>query len=431
MKLFEYQHIDDDGMLCVHNTRLTELASTYGTPCMVMSEETIRQTIREFKRSMSSTARFDGRVIYASKAFICKAMIELIQEEGIFQDSVSLGELHTVVSVHGTLEHVYYHGNNKEAHELLYALEHNIHTIVVDHVQELELLIELAQKHNYCPRILIRIDPGVKASTHKYISTAGNSSKFGISILSEDIIAMEKLLTSPHIQFAGIHYHIGSQIQNAEAFEAAFRTTLEFLEHRPYANQIEEIDMGGGFPVYYTKEDIVLPPAVFVEQIMQTAETYVNASSLTNLRILSIEPGRSIVGNAGFTLYRLNQIKHTPLGVSYAFIDGGMGDNMRPALYEAVYEVDTFPKRTKGSITGTFELAGKYCETGDIIGHDIQISNAEYGDFVVMQSTAAYTYMLSTNYNSHPKIPVLFVSEKGHRPVLRRQTFEELMMLDV
>lgn len=372
------------------------------------------------------SSQFETEVLYASKAFCVKEMLRLLKNKGMSLDVVSFGELATAKSVDFPMNKIYFHGNNKTITELEYALENNVGTIVVDNLMELELLNELSKKHNKIANILIRLNVGVEAHTHKFIVTAHVDSKFGVLYNSDDYKKMLELINnSSNINFKGFHSHIGSQIFDLNAFTAALEKLLVICKEfrKPLT-----LNIGGGFGVKYTEEDKPISFDVVSKTLISTCEDTLNKMNV-KLEKLCIEPGRSIVAEAGYTLYTIGFTKKTP-NKQYYFIDGGMTDNIRPALYQAKYACDIVGKENelKNQIV---TIAGKCCESGDLIIEDVALPEASSGDLLITYTTGAYGYSMSSNYNKALTPAVVFVNNGESRIVCKRQTIEELIEREI
>ncbi len=339
-------------------------------------------------------------MIYASKAFLTLSMCRLIKEEGLSLDVVSGGELYTAMQADFPAEKIYFHGNNKTVDELIMALNYGVRRIVIDNENEIEILEYLCSELDKSIEVLIRLNPGIEAHTHEYIQTANNDSKFGISIHSDHICSVINRLTDSYfIDLKGFHYHIGSQILDAESFTKAIDTMMDFLDHTrtECSYTALELNLGGGFGIYYSEADTPLDVGGMMKQIFNTVLSKSKALKFPLPKLL-IEPGRAIVGNAGTTLYKVGGIKETYGGRTFVFVDGGMADNPRTALYDSVYEAAIANKMTL-DISTKYTVAGKCCESGDILIREIHLPSAERDDILAIASTGAYNYSMASNYN--------------------------------
>lgn len=409
----------------ISNVDVKDLKAKYNTPLYIYDEAHLTNNIDLYMNNFKSN-QFATEVLYASKAFCVKEMLRLLKNKGMSLDVVSFGELATAKSVDFPMNKIYFHGNNKTINELEYALENNVGTIVVDNLMELELLNELSKKHNKVTNILIRLNVGVEAHTHKFIVTAHVDSKFGVLYNSDDYKKMLDLINaSSNINFKGFHSHIGSQIFDLNAFTAALEKLLVICKE---FNKPLTLNIGGGFGVKYTEEDKPISFDIVSKTLISTCEDTLNKMNV-KLEKLCIEPGRSIVAEAGYTLYTIGFTKKTP-NKQYYFIDGGMTDNIRPALYQAKYACDIVGKENelKNQIV---TIAGKCCESGDLIIEDVALPLATTGDLLITYTTGAYGYSMSSNYNKALTPAVVFVNNGESRIVCKRQTVEELIEREI
>ncbi len=425
--------INAKGNLEIGGCDTVELAKQFGTPLFVMDEEQIRNNCRQYVNALKKHYP-KGMVLFAGKAFLTLAMTRLVHEEEMGLDVVSGGELFTAVNAGFPVERIYYHGNNKSTRELVDAIKSGVGRIVVDSIPELEEIKELsAQFAEGKVSVLLRLKPGVEAHTHEYISTGQEDSKFGFGLADDSAMeAVESCLkASDLIDLRGFHCHIGSMIFQLEPFSVATRVMVEFMDRvRDKTGFVaEELDMGGGLGIRHKQEDD--PPSIerFVENIALTLKSACQKQDFP-LPELMLEPGRSITGEAGATLYTVGVIKDIPGIRRYVSVDGGMMDNIRPALYSAKYEAAICNKigQESGELV---TLAGKACESGDILIRDIYLPPLESGDIVAVFSTGAYCYSMSSNYNRNPRPAVVFVRNGEPRIVVRRESYEDLIALDV
>ena len=406
----------------ISDVEVKYLKEKYNTPLYVFDEAKIENNIDLYLNNLKSN-QFETEVIYASKAFNVKEMVRLISRKGASLDCVSLGELYTAVKAGFNPKNIYFHGNNKQPEELEFALNNNIGTIVVDNLDELKLLDKIANKD---VRIMIRMNVGVDAHTHKFIVTAHVDSKFGIIYNSADYKEMMNIVSkSRHIKFVGFHCHIGSQIFDLESFRAALKKLIGYLKD---FDQVLELNLGGGYGVNYTKEDKRISLDVVSKTLINTCEEELKKENV-KIKKLAIEPGRSIVGEAGYTIYTIGFTKKTP-NKEYYFIDGGMTDNIRPALYQAKYDavIDGKEDLEKNHVV---TIAGKCCESGDLIIENIALPEAKAGDLLVTFTTGAYGYSMSSNYNKALTPAVVFVNNGKDKLVVRRMSLEELIEREI
>jgi len=420
-----------NNQLYVENLSATSLAEKYGTPLYVLSESSIRENCRAIKRDFMDKYD-DVHAAYASKALLTSAVVKIIEQEAFHLDVVSGGELFIANRVGFPMSKVLFHGNNKSDEELAMALDYGVGRIIVDNVGELERLSKMAELQGKIVSILFRITPGIKPGTHDYIATGQKDSKFGIA-LDEKIIfpAIEYAINSRSINFLGFHFHIGSQLFDVETHVAATEVAISLIKavKERFEYTIEELNTGGGYGIHYTADDMPIPAAVFTDAIMTTLIKRCELEGLKRPRVF-IEPGRSIVGEAGITLYRVGSIKEIPGIRTYVALDGGMTDNIRPALYQAKYEA-TVANKASDEKNETVTLCGKCCESGDILINNIPIQSIETGDLVAVFSTGAYTYAMASHYNKHPNPAVVLVNDNTSFEIVKRETYEDLMSHDI
>lgn len=425
MRLEQYQQINT-GHLEHSGHNYETLAQTYGTPLYIFDETSFRDRVQSYKQAVSNDY-FETEVLFASKALLTKAIARLIAELGIGQDVVSAGEIYTGVQNGVPADKMYFHGNNKLDSELEYALGQGVGTIVVDNRMEIQRVNRIAAAKGKQQRVLLRLNPGIEAHTHEYIMTANNDSKFGENVHDEaidDVIV--QLVSASNLKFVGFHSHIGSQIFEAESFLQAATALLEFaakvqMEHRI---QIQEMNFGGGFGVYYTEEDQPFNVTEFLPEFME--HVHIESQRLMlKLNKVSIEPGRSLVNASGSTLYRVGDLKTTVGGKNFLFVDGSMNDNIRPALYQAKYEA-ILTEKAEGQVDTTYTVAGKACESGDVIIDEIKLPKADTGDLLLVNGTGAYNYTMASNYNRLSKPAMIHIYNEEHYLTVRRETFEDM-----
>ncbi len=424
--------VNEQGHLTVGGMDTVELAKGYGTPLYIMDEGLIREHCRSFRESMDKYYGGQGLVCYASKAFCCKAMCRIMLEEGLGLDVVSEGELYTALSVGFPPEKLCFHGNNKTDHELSYALENGVGRIIVDNIYELERLDRLAEKTGRTANIMYRIKPGIDAHTHNFIMTGQIDSKFGFALeTGEAYEAVKKAIECSHINLVGLHCHIGSQIFDIDPFVKAAEVMLTFIAKikDELGFEVKELNLGGGFGIRYTEEDAPVGYDKYMEKVSEKVKE-VCAEKNVKLPFILIEPGRSIAAPAGITLYTVGGRKEIPNIRTYVSVDGGMGDNPRYALYQSKYDVEVANKANLPK-TETVTVAGKCCETGDLIGEGMPIQPVEPGDILAVLATGAYNYSMSSNYNRIPKPPVVMIRDGKSRVVVKRETFEDIVRNDI
>ncbi len=424
--------MNEKGHLAVGDIDTVELAKQYGTPLYVMDEDLIRKACRRFKKSIDSYYGGEGLVCYASKAFCCKAVCRIMKEEGIGLDVVSGGELFTAASVDFPMENVCFHGNNKTDEELALAVEKKVGRIVVDNIFELERLNKIAEKSGVTANIMYRIKPGIDAHTHNFVKTGQIDSKFGFALeTGEAFEAVKKAISLKNINLAGLHCHIGSQIFDIDPFVHAAEVMLGFISQikDELGFEIKQLNLGGGFGIKYTDSDNPVPFEKYMENVSVKVKEVCKEKNIA-LPFILIEPGRSIAAPAGLTLYTVGGIKEIPNIRTYVSIDGGMCDNPRYALYKSEYDIEV-ANRAGEPKTESITLAGKCCESGDLIGENMPIQHVEVGDTVAVLATGAYNYSMSSNYNRIPKPAVVMVKDGESRIVVKRETMDDIVRNDV
>lgn len=430
MKLLGNMNIRDNE-LYIGEISCKYLAEEYDTPLFIIDEDDFRKKANKYLKNFSSK-NIETRVIYASKAMLNISMAKVIKEEDLFIDVVSGGELYTVLKANFPKDKIYFHGNNKLKKELELAIENNIGTIVIDNKDEIRRLKELLIGTNKKQKVLLRVNPGIDAHTHEYIKTTKLDSKFGESIFDENIYSIVKeILDCDNLVFEGFHCHIGSQIFEKESFFKESETMMEFTKkiNEKLNTKVNELNLGGGFGVYYTEEDNPFELEEFLKEFICKIEELDKKFEL-NLKRVDIEPGRSLISNSGSTLYRIGGIKETYGGKDYIFVDGGMTDNPRPALYQAKYEA-IITNKAEDDRTNYYTIAGKCCESGDILIENYLLPKAEENDLLLISSTGAYTYSMSSNYNRIEKPAMVFVNKDKVKLAVRRQTYEDIIREDV
>lgn len=407
------------------------LAEASGTPLLVYDEAKIEEQLAAATDNFKSE-KFETEVVYAAKAFSCKAIFEKVKEAGAGLDVVSGGELYCAQQAGVDMTTVYFHGNNKSEEELRMALEAGCGTIVLDNRMESELLIRLAAELKRPVDVLLRVNPGIEAHTHEYIRTSGSDCKFGISIKNATEIEelLRPVLDSEYVNFRGFHSHIGSQITETEGFEKALEIMIDFIIEMKEQRRVAAdcLSIGGGFGIKYTAVDKPIPLGEMAKILARACETLL-AEKGAALKKLLIEPGRSIVGEAGYALYRVGFSKDTD-SKHFLFVDGGMSDNIRPALYQAEYSCDIATRMGEPK-DKRFCVAGKNCESGDILIKEAMLPSAACeGDLLVIYAAGAYGYSMASNYNRAGRPEVVFVKDGKARRVLRRETYADQLRLE-
>lgn len=426
MKLFGSMEIKDE-QLYVGGISTVKLAEEYGTPLYVMDEQLIRDNCRRYYESFRAKEGIN-RVAYAGKAFLTIAMCQIIAEEGLCLDVVSGGELYTAYKANFPMEKIYFHGNNKTVEEIEMGIKLGVGRFVADNFYEIEKINEIAKKYNKMQKILLRITPGIEAHTHEYIKTGQIDSKFGFTLLENQTIkAVEKANSLSNIELMGFHCHIGSQIFDIQPYRDEVNIMMALIKDikEEVGYEIKELDLGGGFGIYYEEGDDPREVEEFCEAILEEANKKAEELNM-KLPILTIEPGRSIVGNAGMTLYTIGSIKEIPEVRKYVAVDGGMTDNIRPALYNAQYEC-AIANRINSSDKEKVTISGKCCESGDILLNNVEIPEAKSGDILAVLTTGAYGYSMSSNYNKIPRAAVVLAGDGKVKVICRRQSYEDLL----
>lgn len=429
MNLFGTQEIIGN-MLHIGGVSLKDLAEKYGTPLYVMDEKEIRNKAKIFREGFVHPI-IQTEVIYASKAFMTKAMARLIHEEGLSLDVVSGGELYTALSAGFPGEKIFFHGNNKSEEEIAFAIEKGVGTIIVDNRDEMDRILRKLETLDRVQSVILRVNPGIEAHTHEYISTTKNDSKFGVSLFSHETIdLLRDMDESERLDFKGLHCHIGSQIFEEESFEKAAKMMVKYMVRlRDEGINIKELNLGGGFGVQYVTEDSPMDYQVFLPGILEKIMSLSTEHKLIPPKIL-IEPGRALVANAGITIYKVGGTKKTFSGKNYVFVDGSMADHIRTALYDASYTAH-LAERMNEKAGLNYTITGKACESGDIIIKNISLPEPKTGDLMAVLSTGAYHYSMASNYNRLTKPAVVFVMNGQSRTVVKRETYEDLIRNDV
>jgi diaminopimelate decarboxylase len=418
----------DDGVLAVGGVSVRDLAATFQTPLYVLDEVDFRSRCRDFAEGFG-----DARIFYAGKAFLCKAVVRILAEEGLSLDVCTGGELAVALAAGMPPARIGLHGNNKSVAELARALDAGVGRIVLDSFQEIERLTALARERGVRPGVMVRVTVGVEAHTHEYIATAHEDQKFGFSLAGGAArAAVDKILGEDGLDLLGLHSHIGSQIFDTSAFEVAARRVLglQAAIRDGYGVELPELDLGGGFGIAYTSQDDPRTPAELAEEIGRIVKEDCDGLGLAVPR-LSFEPGRAIVGPAVFTLYEVGTVKDVDGIRTYVSVDGGMSDNIRTALYDASYSATVAGRvSTAGPLLA--RVVGKHCESGDIVVKDEFLpADVRPGDLLAVPGTGAYCRSMASNYNHLPRPPVVAVRDGQARLIVRRETEDDLLALDV
>ena len=421
----------EDGRLRVGGVDMVELAREMGTALYVMDEEHIRHQLREFQKWTTYHWR-DVETVYAAKAFMCKAMCRIVHEEGCMVLCASGGELAIALASGVPASRIQVHGNNKTLAEITEAIDARVDRIVVDSVLELERISAIASERGVTQAVLLRVTPGIKPDTHGYIQTGQEDSKFGFGL--NHGLAMEgakRACELPGIDFAGLHMHIGSQIFALQSYSKAIEVMVDFMRQvrEQTGHTVRDLDVGGGIGIKYGLADEPSTIEEFGKVVVDGIKAECERHGLPVPRIL-IEPGRAVVANAGITLYTVGVVKELPGIRTYVAVDGGMTDNIRPALYGARYECLVANKAGQPR-TEVVTIAGKHCETGDLIARDVHTQPVETDDIIAVCATGAYCHSMSSNYNKQVRPGVVFVRDGQARTVVSRETYDDLMRCDV
>lgn len=420
---------NDNGNLSIGGCDLTELAEKYGTPLYVLDEETIRAICRDYKKAFSKYEKV--RMMYASKALCTMGTSVLISSEGFGFDVVSGGEIYTLHKAGIDMSNVLFNGNNKSIDELNLALDLGVGRISVDNFLELSLLNELAKSKNLVANILLRITPGIECHTHEYIQTGHLDSKFGFDLTQIDEAIDLILNTYSNLKLHGLHAHIGSQIFETKVYHDEIEILIKELSRldEKFNLKLDEINIGGGLGVKYTEKDV--PPSTY-----EIADVIINSlnENIQKYEIepptVFLEPGRSVISTAGVTLYTLGSSKQVPQGKKYVAVDGGMADNIRPAMYEAEY-IAQIVNKPDFELSQNVTIAGRFCESGDILIKDINLPEIEEGDILCVFNTGAYNYSMASNYNRVQKPAMVLVNNSQSDIIVNRETLEDLISKDI
>ncbi|MDQ0149487.1 diaminopimelate decarboxylase [Eubacterium multiforme] len=430
MKLFGNMKTEEN-TLVIGGVKTTKLAEEFGTPLYVMDEELLRDNCRKYFTSFKCKER-GNKVAYAGKAFLTLAMCKLVEEEGLYLDVVSGGELYTAYKADFPLERVLFHGNNKTLEEINMGVKLGVGTFVVDNLFEIEQLNQISKKEGRIQNIYLRITPGIEAHTHEYIKTGQIDSKFGFAPVGDNIInAIKRAIKLENVNLCGLHCHIGSQIFEIAPYEDAAEIMIKLIKRikDKTGYLIKELDLGGGFGIYYSNEDKPKETEEYCNAILNKVDEVCKEINLEKPTLI-IEPGRSIAGNAGITLYTIGSIKNIPSIRKYVSVDGGMTDNIRPALYNARYEC-IVANRVIYDSNEKVTISGKCCESGDILLKAIKIPSVLSGDLLAVMSTGAYGYSMSNNYNKIPKAAVVMVNDGEIRIICKRESYDDIIKNEV
>lgn len=426
LKVNNANHLEIGGCDCV------ELVKNFGSPLYVMDEGLIRERCRIYKKAMDKYYGGNGLVLYASKAFCTMAMCKIMEQEGLGLDVVSGGELFTAIKAGFPMDRVYFHGNNKTPEEIELAIDSGIRRFVVDNKQELENINSIAGEKGRIANISFRIKPGIDAHTHDFIQTGQIDSKFGVALENGEALEIVSMASKlDNIKVVGVHCHIGSQIFELAPFELAARVMLNFIAEvkEKLGVEIEELNLGGGFGIKYVPEHNPVEYDSYIESVSKTVKSICEDKRI-KLPFIVMEPGRSIAASAGITLYTVGAVKDIKNVRKYVSVDGGMTDNPRYALYQSQYDA-VLANRPEAVKKDKVTIAGKCCESGDILIKDILMPEIEPGDILAVLATGAYNYSMSSNYNRIPKPPVVLARDGAARLIVKREDYSDIIRNDI
>ena len=432
MILHKHFDINEKGNLTIGGMDAVELAREFGTPAYILDENVIRANCREYLCAARREFGEDALPLYASKALCFTGIYKLAAEEGMGVDCVSGGELYTAAKAGFPAERIYFHGNNKTDRDISQAMDMGVGRFVVDNIEELCAVAAEAERRGIIQGILLRITPGIDPHTHKAVVTGNVDSKFGSAIVTGQAMEIVKLaLSKKSLDLVGLHCHIGSQIFDLEPFSDAADIMVRFIADikRECAKEIRELNLGGGFGVRYTEDDREISYSGAIADIAKIVRTFCEKNGIRMPRVI-LEPGRSLVAAAGATLYTVGSVKEIPSFRNYVSVDGGMPDNPRYALYQSQY---TALIANKASEPRDYRatIAGRCCESGDLLGENMALQKAERGDILAVLVTGAYNYSMASNYNRLPRPPVIMVRDGKARVAVRRETYEDIVRNDL
>ena len=426
--------VNEAGHLCFSGLDTVSLAEKHGTPLYLMDENKIRENCRTYVGAMRDAFGPDALPLYASKAASFKQMYRIVREEGMGTDIVSSGELYTAASVSFPLEKAYFHSNNKTDADIAYAIDEGVGYFVVDNVEELDAIDRIAGERSVKQKILLRLTPGIDPHTYEAVATGKVDSKFGSAIETGQAEQIAKYATElENIELCGFHCHVGSQVFDSDVFLRAGEIMLDFiaLMKRKYGFITRELDMGGGYGVRYTENDPTIDIAANIHLVAAHMNAYCEKLGIS-LPSVRMEPGRSIVANAGMTLYTAGTVKRIPGYKNYVSIDGGMTDNPRYALYKSAYTVCLANRMTSQAPTFKCTIAGRCCESGDLIQENVTLpADITRGDIIAVLTTGAYNYSMSSHYNRLPKPPIVMLKDGEDYIAVRRETPEDVCRNDI
>ncbi len=432
MILHSHLDVNEKGHLTIGGVDTVDLANEYGTPAYILDENVIRENCRTYRRAAEKYFGADALPLYASKALCFTGIYKIAAEEGMGVDCVSGGELYTAKAAGFPAEKIYFHGNNKTDRDIRDAMDMGVGTFVVDNHDELCAVSAEAQRCGITQRILLRITPGIDPHTHRAVVTGNVDSKFGNPIVTGQAMEIVKTaLATKGVRLVGLHCHIGSQIFDIEPFADAADIMVRFIADikRECGFEVEELNLGGGFGVRYTEYDREIDYAAAIRDIASIVTGYCKDNGIRMQRVI-LEPGRSLVAAAGITLYTVGSVKEINGFRTYVSIDGGMPDNPRYALYQSHYTA-LIANRANEEKTQRVTIAGRCCESGDLLGEDMELQAAKRGDILAVLVTGAYNYSMASNYNRLPRPPVIMVKDGKARVAVKRETYDDIIANDV
>jgi diaminopimelate decarboxylase len=421
---------DQQGQTWIGGCRIDQLIQRFGSPLYILDYETIVSNCNAYTQPLSQHYP-NHKIIYAGKANLTVGLLNILAAESVGVDVVSGGELYTALQSNMTHQSILFHGNNKSHDELKMAVENQV-TIVIDNRDELTAVSEIASA--MCPaKIMVRLKPEIEAHTHRYIKTGQSDSKFGVTA-HEMMEIIRECAQMPHVTFLGIHSHIGSQIFDSDPFVALVSCMVGHMVaiKREFGIEIEQLNLGGGIGISYTDDDNPLEVSAIITTLVKDLKRQLDQYQLSHPRLL-LEPGRSIVGNAGITVYTIGTIKEIPKIKTYLFVDGGMADNPRPMMYDALYtmELGRCHPQAQPSDYQEYAIAGKFCESGDILAHKVLLPSPKKGDLLIVHGTGAYNYSMASNYNRACRPAMIIVKDGQSNLLVNRETYQDLVRLDV
>ena len=418
--------VSKEGYLYIGGCSTVELRNKFGTPLYIIDEETLTRNIKKYLSAFKENYT-NFLLLYAAKAFANSAIFQLVNKLDLGLDVVSGGELHLALKSGFNKEKIYFHGNNKQISEIELAIEANIGKIVCDNLYELELIQLLSKKYNKTTNILIRLTPGIECHTHEYIKTGHLNSKFGLDLEYFKEVLNYIQTKGKNIALCGIHSHIGSQIFEIKPYLDTIEILLNEFHYakKNFKIELNELNIGGGIGIAYTKEDDPFSIEEFVQKVTSKIKTTCKSLGL-KLPLLVCEPGRSLISNAGITIYTVGSIKTIPGGIKYITIDGGMADNPRPITYQAKYTA-CIGNKMNATKSEKITIAGRYCESGDILIKNITLPKIETGDLLVVLNTGAYNYSMSSNYNMVPRPACVLVKDGNAEIIIERETYDDVI----